>query len=80
MNPVLNGLVSPQTYPLKQMYQKVQSMTNPQAFLQQAISKDPRANEILTAIRNNNGNLEKAYYELAQKTGQDPNYILNQLR
>ena len=55
-------------------------MTNPQAYLQQAISQNPKANEIMGAIKNNNGNLEKAYYELAQKTGQDPNYILNQLR
>ena len=55
-------------------------MTNPQAYLQQAISQNPKANEIMTAINHNNGNLEKAYYELAEKTGQDPNYILNQLR
>ena len=55
-------------------------MTNPQAYLQQVLSQNPKANEIMTAIKNNNGNLEKAYYELAQKTGQDPNYILNQLK
>lgn len=55
-------------------------MTNPQAYLQQALSQNPKANDIVSAIKNNNGNLEKAYYELAKKQGVDPNTILNQLR
>lgn len=55
-------------------------MQNPQAYLQQMLSQNPKSKEIMGAIQNNNGNLEKAYYELAKKMGQDPNVILNQLK
>lgn len=55
-------------------------MRDPQAYLQQLISQNPKSRDIIDAIRNNNGNLEQAYYELARKEGKDPNDILNQLK
>ena len=55
-------------------------MQNPQGYLQQLISQNPKSRDIIDAIRNNNGNLEGAYYELAKKMGQDPDVILNQLK
>ena len=80
MNPLLVGVTNPQTQPLKQMFQQVQKMQNPQMYLQQILSQNPKAKEIMSVIQSNNGNLKDAYFELAKRTGQDPNIILNQLR
>ena len=80
MNPLLTNTMSSKMSQLKQLYNQVQKMQNPQGYLQQLISQNPKSRDIIDAIRNNNGNLEGAYYELAKKMGQDPDVILNQLK
>lgn len=78
MNPLLSGLPqNPQMQQLKSIFQSIQKMPNPMGYLQTMLSQNPKVDEIMTAIRNNNGNLEKAYYELANKKGVNPNdYIM----
>ncbi len=50
---------------------------NPNAFIQNLISKNPQMKQIMDL---SNGNLKDYYYKLAEQKGVDPEYILNQLK
>ena len=77
MNPLLTGMNNPMMQRLKQTMQILKGVRNPQAMLEQAISSNPQLAEVL---KNSNGDYKKAFYDLAEKQGIDPDEILNAMK
>ena len=53
---------------------------NPQALMQQMFSGNPNYARAQQLIQQSGGDARKAFYDLAQQMGVDPEQILNQLR
>ena len=66
--------------PLKQMLNTVRMAGNPQAMMDQLLRSNPNYSKALELIRQNNGNAQQAFYNLANQYGVDPNEILNSLK
>jgi len=66
--------------PLKQMLNTVRMAGNPQAMMDQLLSNNPNYSKALELVRQNGGNAQKAFYNLASQYGVDPNEILNSLK
>ena len=61
----------------KQMVQMVKSSGNPQAMVNQMISKNPQVNQI---IQQYGGDPKTAFYKYAEANGVDPNEILQMMK
>lgn len=66
--------------PLKQMLNSVRMAGNPQAMMDQMLRNNPNYSRALELVRQNGGNAQKAFYDLANQYGVDPNEILNSLK
>ena len=62
---------------VKQMYNTLRSMGNPQAMIQSAVSQNP---DLKSVIDESQGDYEKAFYAYANRLGVDPEQILSILR
>lgn len=61
----------------RQMVQMVKSSGNPQAMVNQMMSKNPQVNQV---IQQYGGDPKTAFYKYAEANGVDPNEILNILK
>ena len=61
---------------IRQMMQIYKSMGNPAALLKTAMANNDELKTIVTAA---NGDYKKAFYDLAQKRGVDPEEIINEI-
>ena len=62
---------------IKQMYNTLRTIGNPQAMIQTAINQNP---DLKSVLDNSDGDYEKAFYAYADKLGVDPEQILSILR
>ena len=65
---------------MKQMFNTVRTAANPNAMMEQMLSSNPNYARAQELIRQNGGNAQQAFYNLANQYGVDPNEILNSLR
>lgn len=62
-----------------QAYRALNAVYNPMGSLQNMFSQT-QIGQAMDLIRQNGGNAQQAFYNLAKQKGVDPNSILNQLR
>ena len=55
----------------------VKTSNNPNAFIQNLLSKNPQVKQLMDL---SNGNAKDAFYKLAQQRGINPDDIINQLK
>ena len=67
------------TNPIAQVYKTIKAATNPVAALMQRFSQS-QIGQVMNYVKQNGGNAQQAFYNLAKEKGVDPNDILNQLR
>ena len=56
----------------------LQNASNPQALIQNMISKNPQITNIINQY--GGGNPKAAFYEYARRNGKDPNVVLDALK
>ena len=71
----LSGLAQ-KIQPIKQAYNMIRSAGNPAMLMQQI----PQYSQAQKIIADNGGDAQKAFYNLANQMGLDPNEILNALK
>lgn len=76
MNPMMAVLSQGRLAPLKQAMQ----MANPQMMLQQMLGQNPNYARAQQLIQQAGGDPQKAFYDLANQMGVDPNEILSALK
>lgn len=71
---------SPAMGNIKQMVNMIRGAQNPQALLNQMITNNPNAKQVMDLINQAGGDPQKAFYQLAQQKGVNPDDILNMLK
>ena len=83
-NPILGALnqnrLLSQIAPIKGMINMVRTASNPQAMLNQLMQNNPQYAQVQKLISDNGGDAKAAFYQLAQKSGIDPEQIINALK
>ena len=79
LNPLLQNNLSGAIAPVKQLMQTVKLAQNPQAALAQAIQSNPQYAQLQTLLQQYGNDPGKAFRELAQQNGYDPDEILRGL-
>lgn len=79
-NPMMQILGASRAAPLKQMLNSVRMAGNPQAMLEQMLRNNPNYSKAMELVRQNGGDAQRAFYNLANQYGVDPNEILNSLK
>lgn len=79
LNPLLQNNLSGAIAPVKQLMQTVKLAQNPQAALAQAIQSNPQYAQLQTILQQYGNDPGKAFRELAQQNGYDPDEILRGL-
>ena len=69
--------ISPQ---VKQMISMLKSSGNPRLMLNQLMQTNPRMQQVMEIIQQYGGDANKAFYDIAQKNGIDPQEILDLLK
>ena len=62
---------------IKSMMNMVKTSNNPNAFIQNLLSKNPQVKQLMDL---SNGNAKDAFYKLAQQRGINPYDVINQLK
>lgn len=65
---------------IKNMLNMVRNAGNPQAVLNQMIQNNPQMKSVMDLVKQAGGDPKKAFYDLAQQRGVDPNQILDMLK
>ena len=74
----LGGIkISPQ---IRQMISAIKSSGNPQLMLQQIMRMNPQFQQVTEIINKYGGDANKAFYDLAEKNGVNPQEILDLLK
>ena len=77
----MNNPMNPQMIQqIKGVMNQIKMAQNPQLALNQILMNNPNINSIMELIKNNGGNLQTAFYNLAKQKGIDPQVVLNELR
>ena len=80
LNPLMSGnAMSGAVAPVKQLMNAVRFAQNPQAALAQAIQSNPQYAQLQNILQQYGNDPGKAFRELAQQTGYDPDEILRNL-
>lgn len=79
---ILQQLVrnNPMMSQIKNMMGMVNSAQNPQAMLNQLMGSNPNMKRVMDAINQAGGDPQKAFYQMAEQMGADPQEILNLLK
>lgn len=78
MNSQLNSNNSNMSW--QELYSLVRNASNPAAMLSQIAKTNPQLQSVLSLVQQNGGDPKRAFFELAQQKGIDPNSVLNMLR
>ena len=62
------------------MISMVKNAGNPQMMLNQIMQTNPQLGQVMDIIKQYGGDANKAFYDIAQKNGIDPQEILNLLK
>ena len=65
---------------IKNVINTIRSARNPQAMLSQMAQNNPQVQQVMNIVNQNGGDPQRAFYQLAQQKGIDPNEILKMLR
>ena len=76
-NPMMAALMSKRLGPAKQAFGMMQ---NPGLMLNQMFAGNPNYQQAQQLIQQSGGDARKAFYDLAQQMGVDPEQILNSIR
>ena len=87
-NPIMQALQSqalqsqanPQMAQIRQMINTVKAARNPQAMMNQLAQNNPQIRQIMSLVNQNGGDPKKAFYQLAQQKGVNPDEVLNMLK
>ena len=79
LNPLLQNNLAGALAPVKQLMQTVRMAQNPQAALAQAIQSNPQYAQLQSILQQYGNDPSKAFRELAQQNGYDPDEILRGL-
>lgn len=66
--------------PVKNALRMVQSAGNPNAMMQQLLSRNPQYAQAMKLVQESGGDAKAAFYKLAEQTGVDPEDILSALK
>ena len=64
----------------QELYSLVKNASNPAAMLSQIAKTNPQLQSVLSLVQQNGGDPKRAFFELAQQKGIDPNSVLDMLR
>ena len=73
----LGGGIPPQ---IRQMISMVRSAGNPQLMLQQLMQTSPQMKQVMEIVQQYGGDANKAFYDLAEKNGINPQEIMDMLK
>ena len=83
-NPILQGLtqnrITNSTAQVRNMFNSLKSIGNPQMMLQQMMSKNPNIKKAMDYIEQNGGDAKTAFYKMSKEMGVDPNTVLDGLK
>ena len=79
LNPLLQNNLAGALAPVKQLMQTVRVAQNPQAALAHAIQSNPQYAQLQNILQQFGNDPGKAFRELAQQNGYDPDEILRGL-
>lgn len=65
---------------IRTMMQIARGSANPNQTAQYLLSQNPQYNTVINYVRNNGGDPQKAFYQMAKEKGVDPNAILSALK
>lgn len=65
---------------IKNLMQQIKMAVSPQYALNQMLSSNPQLMNIMNLVKQNGGNAQQTFYNLANQMGVDPNLILNALK
>ena len=65
---------------IRQMMDMVRSSGNPQAMISQLAQSNPQLQNLMQLVNQAGGDPKKAFYQLAQQRGVNPDEILNMLK
>lgn len=82
MNPILNQMRTPQIPrgQIQQLMNVLQCANNPEDAIRSMMATNPQLKELFPLIQRNGGDYKKAFYDLAQQKGIDPESFLQQLK
>ena len=69
--------ISPQ---IRQMISMVKTAGNPQMMLNQIMQMNPQLKQVMEIVNQYGGDANKAFYDLAEKNGINPQEILDMLK
>lgn len=69
-----------QNNPYVQAWNMIKAAQNPQQLLINALSQSKNGPDVLTVLKNCNGDTQKAFFEYARMTGADGNQLVQQLQ
>lgn len=79
LNPLIGNGIEKAVGPVKQLMQAVRVAQNPQAALAHAIQSNPQYAQLQTILQQYGNDPGKAFREMAQQHGYDPDEILRGL-
>lgn len=65
---------------LKQMMSMVQNAGNPQAMLNNIVAQNSQMKQVMTYVQQHGGDPKKAFYDMAEQQGIDPEQVLAMLK
>lgn len=80
MNPILQTLGNQNLGQIKSMINMVKSAGNPQAMMNQLIQTNPQIRNVMNYVNQNGGDPKRAFYQMAQQKGVNPDEILKLFR
>ena len=80
LNPLGNSLPNGSLARIKQMMNTVNTATNPQSAIQNMMGNNPQLKQVMDLVQKSGGDPKKAFYQMAEQQGVDPNEVLNLLR
>ena len=74
-----NGVMGPLGQ-IKNMMEMLKGASNPTAMMQQMVQNNPNYKQVMEYVNRNGGDPRKAFYQMAQEKGINPNDILSLLK
>ena len=71
---------SPMMGNIKNMVNMIRGAQNPQAMMNQLLNNNPNTRQVMDLINAAGGDPQKAFYQLAEQKGINPEEILNMLK
>ena len=83
-NPLLGAVnqsrLAGQIAPIKNLMNTIKAAQNPQAAMTQMLQNNPQYSRLTQLLKENNGNAQQAFYNLANQMGMNGDEIINMLK